>query len=98
MPQLNSPQGQQTYRELLVWLTKLLNVNDPTLPILLEGDLQATPHPDHKSHYPPLEEFCRTTSLTHIGNPRTPTYIPANNPLDQWHIRLPYLLYILPPR
>ncbi len=86
MPQLNTPQGQQTYRKLLNWLTKHLNENHPNLPILLGGDLQATPHLDHNSHYLPLEEFCRTTSLAHIGNPHTPTYIPANTPLVHWLI------------
>jgi hypothetical protein len=53
IPQTQTPQGQHTYQELLLWLTTLLNEKHPTLPILVGGDLQATPHQKHKSHYPP---------------------------------------------
>jgi hypothetical protein len=80
MPQLNTLQGRQTYRDLLDWLTKLFNENYPNLPILMGGDLRVTPHPDHNSHYLPLEEFCRTTSLAHIRKLHTSTYTPANPP------------------
>ena len=37
----------------------------------------------------PCLALCTTTSLTHIGDPTTPTYLPANTPLDHWLLRLP---------
>ena len=53
------------------------------------GDLQTTPHRDHKSYYPPLGTFCDNTLLTHIGDPHTPIVTPINSPLDHWLLRLP---------
>jgi hypothetical protein len=53
MPQTQTPQGQHKYQELLLRLTTLLNIDHPSLPTIVGGDLQATPHQKHKSHYPP---------------------------------------------
>jgi exonuclease III len=53
MPQTQTPQGHNRYQELLLWLTTLLTKTHPTLPTIVGGDLQATPHQTHKSHYPP---------------------------------------------
>jgi len=86
--QLHTPQGQLMSRDLLRWLTQLLSVDYPSLPILMGGDSQATPQPNHKSHSLPLEELCQATSLAHIGNPHTPTFTPTNSPLDHWFLRL----------
>ena len=89
MPQTQTPQGQLKYRDLLLWLTTLLNEDYPTLSILMGGDIQATPHQKHKSHYPPLGEFCDNKSLIHIGDPHTPTFTPTASPLDHLLPRLP---------
>jgi hypothetical protein len=53
------------------------------------GDLQGTPLLNHKSYYAPLEKLCNTTSLNHIGDPHTSTFIPTSYPLDHWLLRLP---------
>ncbi len=79
MPQYITPQGQQIYREVLDWQTKLLTDNHPDLPILRGGDLQATPHPNHNSHYPPSRNSAKPhlspISETHI-HPHTFPPIP----------------------
>jgi hypothetical protein len=55
----------------------------------LGGDLQGTPTQHLTSHITPLAEVCNTTSLTHIGDPTIPTYLPSHTPLDHWLLRLP---------
>ena len=89
LPQTNTPQGKQSYQDTLTWLATLLTQQHPDLPVLLGGDLQGTPAQHPTSHSTPLTTFCTTTSLAHIGDPTTPTYLPANTPLDHWLLRLP---------
>jgi hypothetical protein len=87
-PQAHTAQGRDAYQKIVQWLIKLLNEEHPHQPVLLGGDLQATPLANHTSHYPPLEELCNT-SLKHIGDPHITTYIPNDSPLDRWLLRLP---------
>ena len=87
-PQTHTAQGRNTYQKLIQWLTKPLDEEHPHQPILLRGDLQATPLTNHTSQYSPLEELCNTRSLTHIGDPHMPIYTPNNSPLDRWLLRL----------
>ena len=89
LPQANTQQGKQTYQATLTWLATLLTQEHPDLPVLLGGDLQGTPAQHHTSHTTHLTTFCTTTSLKHIGDPTTPTFLPSNAPLDHWLIRLP---------
>jgi len=89
MPQLHTPQGQLIYRDLLSWLKTLFNEEHPTLPILIGRGFQATPQPKYKSHYLPLRELRDATSLTHIGDPHTPTLTPTASPLERWLLRPP---------
>ena len=69
-------------RDILTWLESLLTQEHPEIPILLGGDLQGTPSPHPTSYSTLLAKFCENTSLTHIGDPNTPTYLPSNSPLD----------------
>ena len=89
LPQSNTPQGKQTYHDTLTWLATFLTQEHTNLPILLGGDLQGTPAHHPTSHNTHLADFCTKTSLAHIGDPTTPTYLPSDTPLDHWLLRLP---------
>jgi hypothetical protein len=97
MPQPNAVQVKKEYQELLQWLTKLLVEDHPRIlpnPTGRRSSSKPTHKPNHKSQYPSLKEFCNTTSLTHIIDPHTPTYMPINSLLDHWVLRpLPSTLF-----
>jgi len=78
LPQPTTAQGKLEYQAMLYRNAKLLNNEYPHLPILVRGDLQGITLLSHISYYAPLEILCNTTSLTHIGDPHTPTFIPTN--------------------
>ncbi len=63
MPQHNTTQGAQNYREVLTWLNKTLTEDFPDTSILMGGDLQATPYPNNCAHNQALENFCTSTSV-----------------------------------
>ena len=89
LPQHQSKLETQTYQDTLYWLHTMLTTEYPNTPVLLGGDLQATPSPHHDSFYKPLADLLTCTLLTHLGDPLTPTYTPTNSPLDHWLMRIP---------
>ncbi len=89
MPQHRTTQGNNTYTEVIQWLTTTLTDDLPNAVVLLGGDLQATHSPDHPSDKHTLELFCTIANLRPLGDPQTPTYTKANTPLDHWLLRLP---------
>ncbi len=61
---------------------------DMTIP--MGGDFQATPQKDdERSYYPPLNQFCKKTCLSHITKDIY-TIIPAKTHLDHWLLRHPH--------
>jgi len=89
LPQHNTTQGKETYKEALLRLSKTLTEDLPHVEVLLGGYLQATPSAGHPSHSHTLDHFCTSTGLKSIGDPYTPTFIPMNSSLDHWLLRLP---------
>ena len=69
MPQHNITQGAQNYREVLTWLDKRLTEDFPDTSILMEGDLQATPSPNHCAHNQALENFSARNEMKLITTP-----------------------------
>jgi hypothetical protein len=86
LPQHTTINGNQTYNGTLRWLTELLTNEHPNSPVLMEGDIHATPIP-HTSPHQPLTDFC--TSLYPVGNTLASTFTPNRPTLDQWLLRLP---------
>jgi hypothetical protein len=82
LPQHNTIRVAHNYREVLTWLIKTLTEDFPDTSILMGGDLQATPSPNNCANNYALENFCTMTNLQPLGDPHTPTYTPANTPLD----------------
>ena len=82
LQQHQSKPDTRTYRDTLNWLHTLLTTEQPNTPVLLGGDLQATPSPHHDSYYRPQVDLLTNTHLTHLGGPLTPTYTPTNTHLD----------------
>jgi endonuclease/exonuclease/phosphatase (EEP) superfamily protein YafD len=88
LPQHQTRKDTQTYQDTLQWLQTLLKTEHAHTPVLLGGDLQATPSPQHDSFHKTLADFVMHTQLHHLGDPQTPTYSPTNTPMDHWLMRI----------
>ena len=82
LPQHQSAKDAHTYQDTLQWLKTLLTTEHAHTPVLMGGYLQATPSPHHDSFHKALADFAECTQLHHLGDPHTPTFSPANTPLD----------------
>ena len=81
MPQTNTPQSRDTYKNIITWISSLPN-KYPYHTIILGGDLQASPDTNSQSYNPILEPI--KNLMSPLSDPTLPTFQPAGTSLDHW--------------